>query len=135
MGPKAFARAAHWADGVYVWSGNGEKHEIARFLQLTDHAWAVALRPTPPRKIGGFWLSLASGDAQAKLSNYVYDYTRVFGEAAGRALAKMVDRSTPDAVREALDNLEAAGCEECFLVPATAELAEVERAAEIVAKR
>ena len=135
MGPKAFARAAQWADGVYVWSGNGEKQEIARFLQLADASWDAAKRATAPRKIGGFWLSLASGDAQAKLSSYVFDYTRVFSDAAGRAMAKMVTRSTPDAVREALDNLEAAGCEECFLVPATAELAELERAAEIVAKR
>ncbi len=135
MGPKAFARAAKWADGVYVWSGNGEAHEIARFLKLADEAWDGALRPTPPRKIGGFWLSLASGDAQAKLSNYVYDYTRVFGDAAGRMLAKMATRSTPDAVREALDNLASAGCDECFLVPATAELAEIERASEIVSRR
>jgi alkanesulfonate monooxygenase SsuD/methylene tetrahydromethanopterin reductase-like flavin-dependent oxidoreductase (luciferase family) len=135
MGPKAFARAAHWADGVYVWSGNGEKHEIAAFLARADEAWASAQRPTPPRKVGGFWLSLASGDAQAKLSSHVYDYTRVFGEAAGHAMAKMATRATPAAVREALDNLESAGCEECFLVPATAELAEIERAAEIVSRR
>lgn len=135
MGPKAFARAAQWADGVYVWSGNGEKHEIAAFLARADESWSAAKRTTPPRKIGGFWLSLASGDAQAKLSSYVYDYTRVFGEAAGRALAKTANRATPGAVREALDNLEGAGCEECFLVPATAELAEVERAAELVSRR
>jgi alkanesulfonate monooxygenase SsuD/methylene tetrahydromethanopterin reductase-like flavin-dependent oxidoreductase (luciferase family) len=135
MGPRAFARAARWADGVYVWSGNGERHEIARFLQMADEAWSKAQRPAAPRRIGGFWLSLASGDAQAKLRQYVFDYTRVFGEAAARALASTVTRSTPGAVREALDNLEAAGCEECFLVPATAELAEVERAAEIVGRR
>jgi alkanesulfonate monooxygenase SsuD/methylene tetrahydromethanopterin reductase-like flavin-dependent oxidoreductase (luciferase family) len=135
MGPKAFARAARWADGVYVWSGNGEKQEIARFLAMADAAWSAASRSTPPRRIGGFWLSLAAQDAQAKLSRYVYEYTRVFGEAAGRAMAQSVTRATPDAVRQALDNLEAAGCEECFLVPATAELAEVERAAEVVSGR
>jgi hypothetical protein len=38
-------------------------------------------------------------------------------------------------VREALDNAEAAGCEELFVVPATAELAEVDRLNEILAKR
>jgi alkanesulfonate monooxygenase SsuD/methylene tetrahydromethanopterin reductase-like flavin-dependent oxidoreductase (luciferase family) len=134
MGPKAMARAARWADGVYVWSGNGEKAEIAALLARADAAWTGALRP-PPRKIGGFWCSLASGDAQAKLREYVYGYTRVFGEAAARALSSSVRRASPDAVREALDGLEAAGCEECFLVPATAELAEVEGAAEVVAKR
>jgi alkanesulfonate monooxygenase SsuD/methylene tetrahydromethanopterin reductase-like flavin-dependent oxidoreductase (luciferase family) len=135
MGPRAFARAARWADGVYVWSGNGEKQEIARLLAMADSAWSAASRSTPPRRVGGFWLSLADGDAQAKLSQYVFDYTRVFGEATGRAMAKMVARSSPDAVRQALDNLEAAGCEECFLVPATAELVEVERAAELVSRR
>ncbi len=135
MGPKAFARAAKWADGVYVWSGNGEKAEIASFLRMADEAWAGALRPTPPRKIGGFWCSLASGDAAAKLRGYVFDYTKVYGEAGARQLASLMTRATPDAVREALDNLEAAGCEECFLVPATAELAELERAAEIVSGR
>jgi hypothetical protein len=50
-------------------------------------------------------------------------------------MANMMSRATPDAVREALDDLEAAGCDEVFLVPATAELAEVERAAEVVARR
>ena len=33
------------------------------------------------------------------------------------------------------DAMEELGCEEVFLVPATADLAEVERAAEIVARR
>ena len=39
------------------------------------------------------------------------------------------------AVREALDNAERAGCEEVFLVPATAELTEVERLGDLLASR
>ena len=35
----------------------------------------------------------------------------------------------------AIDNAEAAGCEELFLVPATAELAELERLSELLSKR
>jgi len=135
MGPKAMARAARWADGVYVWSGNGEQAEIAAFLGSAQDAWSAAHRERPPRKVGGFWYSLASGDATEKLRSYVFDYLRIYGEAPARQLAKAMTRSTPDLVREALDNLEQAGCEECFLVPATAELAEVERAAEILARR
>jgi len=135
MGPKATARAARWADGVYVWSGNGEKSEISRLLAQTDRAWEAAKRDRPPRRIGGFWYSLASGDALAKLRSYVFDYVAYFGEAPARAMAAQMNRATPDAVRAALDDLAAAGCDEVFLVPATAELAEVERAAEIVAGR
>ena len=135
MGPKATARAARWADGVYVWSSNGDKSEIARLLAQTDRAWEAAKRERPPRRIGGFWYSLARQDALAKLRAYVSEYVGYFGEAAARAMAAQMSRATPDAVRQALDDLEAAGCDEVFLVPATAELAEVERAAEILAQR
>ena len=65
----------------------------------------------------------------------MYDYIVIFGEAAAKAMASTVHRSTPDAVNEGLDNLEAAGCEEVFLVPATAERAEIDRLSELVAKR
>ncbi len=44
-------------------------------------------------------------------------------------------RSTPDAVREALDTMEELGAEECLLVPATQNMAEVDGAAEILARR
>ena len=135
MGPKATARAARWADGVYVWSGNGVKAEIAHLLAQSDRAFEAAKRTQPPRRIGGFWYSLAPEDALSKLRAYVYDYVAYFGDAPARAMASAMDRATPDAVRRSLDDLEAAGCDEVFLVPATAELAEVERAAEIVARR
>jgi len=135
LGPKATARAARWADGVYVWSGNGVKSEIANLLGQTDRAWEAAKRDRPPRRIGGFWYSLAAKDPLQKLQSYVYDYVAYFGDGPARGMASMMNRATPDAVRQSLDDLEAAGCDEVFLVPATAELAEVERAAEIVAKR
>jgi alkanesulfonate monooxygenase SsuD/methylene tetrahydromethanopterin reductase-like flavin-dependent oxidoreductase (luciferase family) len=134
MGPKATRRAAEWADGVYVWSGNGVKSEIAHFLEMVDAAWEDAGRETPPRRVAGFWYSLAP-NSQERLTSYVYDYIKVLGEPAARAMSKMVNRSTPDAVRESLDAMESLGCDECFLVPATSELAEVERAAELLAKR
>jgi alkanesulfonate monooxygenase SsuD/methylene tetrahydromethanopterin reductase-like flavin-dependent oxidoreductase (luciferase family) len=135
LGPKATARAARWADGVYVWSGNGVKAEIAHFLAQSQRAWQAAGRERPPRRIGGFWYSLAQEDALAKLRSYVFEYLRYAGEAPARALAAQMTRATPHAVAAALDDLEAAGCDEVYLVPATAELGEVERAAEIVAKR
>jgi len=134
MGPKAVRRAAGWADGLYSWSGNGESAEIERQLQAGRDAWEEAGRDTKPARIVGFWLSLAD-DSAARLSNYAYEYLKVFGEAPARAVAKTMTRHSPDAVREALDGMEAVGAEECLLVPATADLSEVERAAEILATR
>jgi alkanesulfonate monooxygenase SsuD/methylene tetrahydromethanopterin reductase-like flavin-dependent oxidoreductase (luciferase family) len=134
MGPKATRRAAEWADGVYMWSGNGVKAEIARAIETVDAAWAQAGRETPPRHVAGFWFSLAPG-AQERLQSYVYDYIKGLSEDAARSMASQMNRSSPDAVRESLDAMEELGCEECYLVPATCELAEIESAAEIVAKR
>ena len=134
MGPNAIRRAANWADGLYSWSGNGEAAEIERQLQAGREAWEQAGRDTKPARIVGFWLSLAD-DGAARLANYVYEYLKVFGEAPARAVAKTMTRSNPDAVREALDAMEELGAEECLLVPATPDVSEVERAAEILATR
>ncbi len=134
MGPKATRRAAAWADGVYLWSGNGVKAEIAHFLAMVDAAWEDAGRSEAPRRVAGFWYSLSDG-APERLRGYVYDYIKVLGEDAARAMSAGVDRNRPDAVRESLDAMEELGCDECFLVPATADLAEVERAAELLANR
>jgi hypothetical protein len=38
-------------------------------------------------------------------------------------------------VLAALDNAEAAGCEELFMVPATADISEIERLSELLARR
>lgn len=131
MGPKATARAARWADGVYAWSGNGEKAEIGGMLERCEAAWQEAGRDTGPRRVGGFWFSLAD-DGQRRLTEYVYHYVLNFGDAVASAMSKLVTRSSADAVREGLDNLAEAGCEEMYLVPATADLAEVERASRVV---
>ncbi|MEZ5504377.1 MAG: hypothetical protein R3E50_17580 [Halioglobus sp.] len=50
-------------------------------------------------------------------------------------MAESVHRSSADAVLAALDNAESAGCQELFVVPATAELSEVERLSELLARR
>lgn len=134
MGPKSMARCAQWADGIYAWSGNGEKHEIDQFFTMADGAWADAGRDSKPYRLGGFWFSLAP-DAPARLHQYVYDYLAIAGPEIAQMMADMVTRNNPDAVREALDNMEAAGCEEVFLVPATADLEELDGLEEILAKR
>lgn len=134
MGPKATRRAAAWADGVYLWSGNGSGTEIDRMTRRVDEAWQEAGRDAPPRRVAGFWFSLGP-NAQERLEAYVYGYLAVLGDDMARAMAKSVDRSTPDKVRESLDAMEALGCDECFLVPASSDPIEVERAAELLSRR
>jgi alkanesulfonate monooxygenase SsuD/methylene tetrahydromethanopterin reductase-like flavin-dependent oxidoreductase (luciferase family) len=134
MGPKSIERCARWADGIYAWSGNGERAELERTFAMADAAWQGAGRAAKPYRLGGFWYTLAD-NGQQKLYDYVYEYLAIAGPDIATMMAESVNRSDPDAVRSALDNAAAAGCEEVFLVPATAELAEVERLADILGSR
>ncbi|MEZ5569180.1 MAG: LLM class flavin-dependent oxidoreductase [Halioglobus sp.] len=134
MGPKSIARCAKWADGLYAWSGNGEQHELANTFKMAEDAWEDAGRAQAPYRMGGFWYTLTD-DGQRKLYDYVYDYLAIAGREIATMMAESVHRSSADAVREALDNAEAAGCEELFVVPVTADIREVEAFAEILAAR
>jgi alkanesulfonate monooxygenase SsuD/methylene tetrahydromethanopterin reductase-like flavin-dependent oxidoreductase (luciferase family) len=134
MGPKSIERCAQWAGGLYAWSGNGEQQELSRTFAMADEAWQRAARAEVPYRLGGFWYTLAD-DGQRKLYDYVYEYLAIAGAEIATMMAKSVHRSSADAVREAIDNAEAAGCEEIFMVPATAELSEIDRLSEIIARR
>jgi alkanesulfonate monooxygenase SsuD/methylene tetrahydromethanopterin reductase-like flavin-dependent oxidoreductase (luciferase family) len=134
MGPKAIKRAAHWADGVYSWSGNGVAKEMEEQQARVVSAWEGAGRDKPPERVAGFWYSLAP-NADEKLKAYVYKYIRAIGEAPARAMAKNVDRSSQDAVRASLDAYEELGVEECWLNSATAEIAEIDGILEVIEKR
>jgi alkanesulfonate monooxygenase SsuD/methylene tetrahydromethanopterin reductase-like flavin-dependent oxidoreductase (luciferase family) len=134
MGPRSMARVAHWADGIYAFSMNGEQAEVARLFGMADQAWQACGRARPPYRLGGFWYTLAPAGAD-KLRQYVYDYLKIAGDEVARAVASAMTRSDEQSVLEALDNMERAGCEEVFLVPATAEIAEIDRLEALLAKR
>lgn len=135
MGPKSMARVAHWADGIYAFSMNGEQAEVARMFAMADQAWQSAGRAARPYRLGGFWYTLAPDAGASKLRQYVYDYLKVAGDDIARAMAGAMTRCDEASVLEALDNMERAGCEEVFLVPATAELAEIDRLEALLAER
>jgi alkanesulfonate monooxygenase SsuD/methylene tetrahydromethanopterin reductase-like flavin-dependent oxidoreductase (luciferase family) len=134
MGPKAIRRAAAWADGLYGWSMDSSPEPVKQQFDVARAAWRDAGRRERPRLVTGFWFSLAD-DADAKLRKYVYEYLLITGEAPARARADQMKASSPDAIRSALDAIEAEGADECLLVPATLEIEEVERAAELITSR
>jgi alkanesulfonate monooxygenase SsuD/methylene tetrahydromethanopterin reductase-like flavin-dependent oxidoreductase (luciferase family) len=136
MGPKSVARASRWADGLYAWSLDGIPTELERIFGMADEAWEAAGRRERPRRVAGFWYSLAEEDAAGKLERYCRDYLRsTAGEKIAGAMAAKLHRNTPESVLEAIEGVEALGVDELLLVPATAELAEVDRVRELVEKR
>ncbi len=133
MGPKAMRRAAQWADGVYVFSLNGEASEAKRMLDMADEAWREAGRDQPPIKWAGFWYSLAP-DAEARLRTYVYEYLRVMGDNVATAVANTMTRCTPESVHESMEAFAALEVDQIVLVPATADLAELDGAESLIAR-
>ena len=63
------------------------------------------------------------------------DYLEVLDPNAARGIANTMSTHSEDAVRRCLDAIEELGCEELYLVPATADLSEIDRVAELLAKR
>jgi alkanesulfonate monooxygenase SsuD/methylene tetrahydromethanopterin reductase-like flavin-dependent oxidoreductase (luciferase family) len=127
MGPKAIARAAHWADGVDgAFTMDGDREQMAAaFTQIRD-AWDAAGRSDAPHLSSSIWYALGA-DAEARLRKYAYEYMRVMGEEIGQWASTAVTACTPDALRRAVDNAREAGADEYFLVPTTADPAELAR--------
>ena len=134
MGPKSIARVSHWADGLYGFAMNGEAPLIEYFFDTAKKEWANAGRETPPQLIGGFWYSLAD-DAEPRLKQYAYDYLKVLSESDAQNIANGMSLHNDAAIMDAIDAIEALGTEELYLVPATADISEVDRLANLLSKR
>jgi alkanesulfonate monooxygenase SsuD/methylene tetrahydromethanopterin reductase-like flavin-dependent oxidoreductase (luciferase family) len=131
MGPKAIARAVKWADGIYGTSMGGDREGHAAIFDMARQAWSAEGRPGKPYLMGSFWYSLAP-DADRALQSYVYDYMKYVDADWARGYAASMTRSTPAAIREAIENVRAAGADELLLVPATAHYDEIDRLVEEV---
>jgi alkanesulfonate monooxygenase SsuD/methylene tetrahydromethanopterin reductase-like flavin-dependent oxidoreductase (luciferase family) len=134
MGPKALARAATWADGVSGFTITATAAEADALFRGTEAAWEVAGRTEAPRLVSGFFFALGD-DAEARLRGFTSDYLDVFGTEIARGVADAMTAFTPDRVRAALDEIEATGCDECILVPATTDVRCLDLVADVVAGR
>jgi alkanesulfonate monooxygenase SsuD/methylene tetrahydromethanopterin reductase-like flavin-dependent oxidoreductase (luciferase family) len=130
LGPKSVARAARWADGVDgAWTLDGDEATVRRAFDVVDAAWRDAGRAEKPHLSTSIWYALGEG-AEDRLRRYAYDYLKIFGEEAGQYGAQSVACFTPDALRRAVDGVRAAGADEIFLVPTTADPTELDRTIE-----
>jgi alkanesulfonate monooxygenase SsuD/methylene tetrahydromethanopterin reductase-like flavin-dependent oxidoreductase (luciferase family) len=127
MGSKAINRAAQWADGVDgAWTMDGDLDAMRKAFDQIKAAWQTANRTAPPHLSTSIWYALGP-DAEQRLRTYAYDYMKIFGEGLGQWAKNAVTAFTPDGVRAAIDNARAAGADEFFLVPTTADPGELER--------
>lgn len=132
-GPKAIAKSAGWADGLYAFSIPGQAPEIAEKLRWFDDAWQTAGRPGAPYRIGGFWYSLTDGAEQA-LKHYVFEYLKIAGPAFAQQIADTMTQYDPGLILDTMRAMKETGIDELFMVPASADVREVTRLGELVAK-
>jgi alkanesulfonate monooxygenase SsuD/methylene tetrahydromethanopterin reductase-like flavin-dependent oxidoreductase (luciferase family) len=127
MGPKSVARAARWADGVDgAWTLDGDQQAMATSFDMVRAAWRDAGRSEAPHLSTSFWYALGP-DAEERLRKYAYDYMLIFGEDVAKWAASAVTLFTPEAVRQAVENVRATGADELFFVPTTADPDELSR--------
>jgi len=131
MGPKAIARAAKWADGIYGCSMPGDREGHQQIFDIARDTWKAEGRTDKPYLIGSFWYSLAP-NAEAELKSYVHGYMKYMGDDIANFMVGSMTRHTPDAILEAIENVRAAGADELLLVPATSHYDEVDKLAELL---
>ncbi|MCW2547881.1 MAG: flavin-dependent oxidoreductase, F420-dependent methylene-tetrahydromethanopterin reductase [Mycobacterium sp.] len=128
MGPKALARAAHWAAGVDDGSTvtNVNADALAGNIERIRTAWKAAGRTETPHVSASLWYALGDGAAE-RLHEYAYRYLSIFGSEIAKMMADAAVASTPAALRESIEAARAAGCDEMFLVPTTTDVTELDR--------
>ncbi|MGH2515134.1 MAG: LLM class flavin-dependent oxidoreductase, partial [Ktedonobacterales bacterium] len=124
----AFARAARYADG-YV-HGGGPPRAFARAADKARAAWLDAGRPSLPKLWAQGYFALGE-EARDAGERYMRDYYAFTGPFVERIVAGML--TTPQQVASFLRGYAEAGCDDMVLFPAVADLAQLERLAEIVA--
>jgi alkanesulfonate monooxygenase SsuD/methylene tetrahydromethanopterin reductase-like flavin-dependent oxidoreductase (luciferase family) len=122
----AFGRMARYADG-YI-HGGGPPRAFARAIAQARAAWVDLGRPGQPELWGQAYFAL--GDAVEKGRDYMRDYYAFTGPFAEKLAAGML--STPQEIEEFAKAYEEEGCGELSLLPAVAELDQLERLADVV---
>jgi alkanesulfonate monooxygenase SsuD/methylene tetrahydromethanopterin reductase-like flavin-dependent oxidoreductase (luciferase family) len=126
----SFARAARYADG-YV-HGGGPPRAFARAAQRARAAWTDAARPGKPALWGQSYFALGNAEAVRRGREYMLDYYAFTGPFAEKVAEGLL--TTPQAVLQQVRGYAEAGCDELVLLPAVADLDQLDLLADVVAE-
>ncbi len=129
MGPKATARAAKWAAGIDgAWSIFGDTSGLGDAIAASKTWWADA-GGAPPTISTSVWFGLGDG-AEQRLGDYAASYMAIFGDGMADFSRSAVKASNAEALAQIADDCAAAGVDELYLVPTTADPTEIDLAAQ-----
>jgi alkanesulfonate monooxygenase SsuD/methylene tetrahydromethanopterin reductase-like flavin-dependent oxidoreductase (luciferase family) len=125
---RAVARVALHADG-YV-HGGGPPRSFARVVEKVRTAWRDAGRPGGPRLWAQGYFAVGE-DARERGLESMRDYYAFTGPFAEKIAEGLL--TTPQAVAAFLRGYEELGCQEMVLLPAVADLEQLERLEDVLA--
>ncbi|CAN5918059.1 LLM class flavin-dependent oxidoreductase [soil metagenome] len=124
----AFARMARLSDGYF--HGGGPPRAFATAAAQARAAWADVGRPGAPQLWGQGYFAL--GDAAADAGrDYLLDYYAFTGPFARHIADGLL--TTPLEVRAFIQGYADAGCDHVILLPAVADLTQLDRLADVIA--
>jgi len=123
----AFLRVARYGDG-YV-HGGGPPRAFLRSADLARAAWADCARPGRPQLWGQGYFALGD-DAAARGAEYMRAYYGFTGPFVERIVAGLL--TTPQEVVQFVRGYAEAGCDELVMLPAVADLDQLDRLADVV---
>ena len=129
MSDASFLRAARYADG-YV-HGGGPPRTFERAAARMRTAWAELGRTGAPTLWAQGYFALGGRDVVEAGRAYMRDYYAFTGPFAERIAEGML--ATPQAVAQFVRGYSEAGCEELVLLPAVADIEQLERLEEVLA--
>lgn len=122
---QAFSRMARYADGYA--HGGGPPRAFARAAASARAAWTDYGRPGQPRLWGQAYFALGDDEQGAAYLRDYYAFTGPFAEkiAAGNL-------TSASAVKDLIRGYAEEGCDELVLLPTVADIAQLDRLAEVV---
>lgn len=125
--PAAIRRVGRWADG-YMAPG-GDPANVRSLYNIAEESWKAEGRPGKPRLVAVASYALGPNAAD-KVGSYIRHYYAFLGAAAGQMAQRAI--SSTEAVRGTIQDFSHIGMDEMVFLPATAEMDQLDRLADIV---
>jgi alkanesulfonate monooxygenase SsuD/methylene tetrahydromethanopterin reductase-like flavin-dependent oxidoreductase (luciferase family) len=122
----AYQRAAKYADGWTM--GGGPPAMVTQALGKLTAAWSAVGRADSPRTMALFYFALGE-DAERMASESLGHYYAFLGDYAQQVVAGAAKDA--DTVKQYLAGFEAAGTDDVICFPASADVSQVDRLAEV----
>lgn len=122
--------ASKWADGLCGFSFGPSPAEMELQFEAARRAWKERNRPAP--WLGtGFWYALGP-DARAQLDEYLERYLNFMAPAARQNVKQICIATTPQALKNAVQQAKDAGADDVLLVPTTSDPDDVHRVTDVL---